>query len=222
MTDVGTDSPSALLIVNGDCHESALARCRQLNTDLLIAVDGGLRHCLLLGNPPDVLIGDLDSATASELESLDGSHTEIIRYQTEKDQTDLELALEYAQSRNVTHLTLAGVSGGRTDQMLCNWLLLGQARWNFSIDVIDDTGCGYLVLADQSRRIAVESGATISLMSLTQSAAGVTTDGLKYPLTDAELPLGSSLGISNVACGNEFLISISQGVLLAYVNNGSL
>lgn len=219
MNVAGTDSLSALLMVNGHCHESALAHCQQLNTDLLIAVDGGLRHCLMLGNQPDVLIGDLDSATESELAGLDDSNTEVIRYQAEKNQTDLELALEYAQSRDVRHLTVAGVSGGRTDQMLCNWLLLGQARWGFSINIIDDTGCGYLVLADRSRRIVVDSGVTISLLSLTQNTTGVTTQGLKYPLSDADLPLGSSLGISNVARGDEIVIHISQGVLLAYVNN---
>ncbi len=214
----GYDSRSALLMVNGDCSESALAHCGRLHADTLIAVDGGLRHCLALGVEPDVLIGDLDSAARPEINRLDNSNTQVLRYRAEKDQTDLELALEYAQSENIAHVTLAGLSGGRTDQMLCNWLLLGQSRWNFSIDIVDDRGCGYLVVADRSRSIAAESGATISLLSLTQMTTGVTTEGLKYPLANADLSLGSSLGISNVVCDSEFRISITRGTLLAYVN----
>lgn len=215
------DSVCGLLIVNGDCPDSILAQLQHLDTDLLIAVDGGLRHCLALGRQPDFLIGDLDSAAAAQISSLEGGNTQVIRYRAEKDQTDLELALQHAQNENVTHLIVAGISGGRTDQMLCNWLLLGQKRWRFSIDVIDHSGCGYLVVADKSRTIAVEPGVTISLLSLSHNAGGVTTHGLSYPLSNADLALGSSLGISNLAEADEFTISISQGVLLAYVNNAA-
>lgn len=220
---------TALLLVNGDCDDVALELCKQQyqpnSADLLVAVDGGLRHCLALGLQPDVLIGDLDSAAAKDVEHLDASRTKVLRHNPDKDRTDLQLALEHVQENGVEHVVLAGLSGGRTDQMLCNWLLLGQnlaggERWRFTIDVIDSAGMGFLVTADRHRRIAVQTGATISLLALSASVQGLTTEGLQYPLTGAELPLGSSLGISNQAAGREFAVQVAQGILLAYVNRG--
>ena len=223
---------TALLLVNGDCDSAVLELCKQQyqqnyrknRASLLVAVDGGLRHCLALGLQPDVLIGDLDSAVGKDIERLNEAHTKILRHNPDKDQTDLELAMEYLQECGIEHVVLAGLSGGRTDQMLCNWFLLGQNlhgrnRWRFMIDVIDSAGSGFVVTADRHRRIAAQSGATISLLALTASVQGLTTEGLHYPLSDAELLLGSSLGISNLAVGSEFSVQVTQGILLAYVNH---
>ena len=208
----------ALLLVNGDFDDSSRLYCEQLQPDLIVAVDGGLQHCNTLGLQPDVLIGDMDSALEDDVRQLDTATTTIHRHKPEKDQTDLELALEYLDAEGINHVWMAGFSGGRTDQMLCNWLLLGQSRWSFTIDIVDAAGCGYLVTADQGRRIKVLSGATISLLSLTSVVNGLTTSGLRYALTDAGLPLGSSLGISNVAESDEFSVEVTSGKLLAYVN----
>ncbi len=222
------EATTALLLANGDCGKAALELCKQQGRQtavLVVAVDGGLRHCIALGLQPDVLIGDLDSAATNDVGNLDLNCTRVLRHNPDKDQTDLELALEHVQESGIAHVVLAGLSGGRTDQMLCNWLLLGQSllgrnRWSFSVDVIDSDGLGFLVTADRHRRITVQTGATISLLALTTSVQGLTTEGLQYPLSDAELPLGSSLGVSNVASGTEFTVKVTQGIVLAYVNIG--
>ena len=212
----------ALLIANGEFDDASQRYCEQLyeqlQPDMLVAIDGGLKHCYTLGQFPDVLIGDLDSATDEDIKRLDTATTTVLRHKPEKDQTDLELALELVNEKGVSHTWIAGLSGGRTDQMLCNWLLLGRSRWRFTVDIVDAAGVGYLVTADKSRRIKVRTGATISLLSLTSFVNGLTTDGLRYALTDAGLPLGSSLGISNVADSDECSIQLTEGKVLAYVN----
>ena len=45
--------------------------------DVLIAADGGLRHCLDLGLQPAILIGDLDSIDEGDLAALETNDTQI-------------------------------------------------------------------------------------------------------------------------------------------------
>lgn len=215
------------MFLNGDCGSAALSFCAKTAHDKVIAVDGGLRHCLSLGLTADVLIGDLDSAATSDVEKLDAERTAVVRFPVSKDATDMQLALEYLLNAGFSRVTLAGISGGRTDQMLCNWLLLGQARWKFSIDIIDDSGLGFVLAGGTTRSLSVRPGATVSLLPLSATAGGVSTGGLHYPLKDADLQLGSSLGISNVAGEHnsvaeaaEISITLVEGVLLVFVNHG--
>ena len=68
--------------------------------DLVIAADGGARHCLAHGIQPTVVIGDLDSLRPDELATLETGGAQILTYPARKDHTDLELAIELAlQSR---------------------------------------------------------------------------------------------------------------------------
>jgi len=58
--------------------------------DLLIAADGGCNLAIDSGRIPDILIGDLDSVMQDSLVKCQQSNTEIIKYPTKKDETDLE------------------------------------------------------------------------------------------------------------------------------------
>jgi thiamine pyrophosphokinase len=60
---------------------------------VVIAADGGTRHLLALGRPPDVVIGDMDSLTVVTEEMIRASGAEMFQYPRSKDETDLELAL---------------------------------------------------------------------------------------------------------------------------------
>jgi len=92
---------------------------------------------------------------------------------------------------------LAGLSGGRTDHMLANWMLLANSEWRFRISVFDALGVAYLVTPATSREVNLVPGTTFSLLPLT-TTSGVTIEGAKYPLSDAVLYPYRSRGISNV------------------------
>ena len=62
------------------------------DADQLVAVDGGLVHCVDLGVWPSVLLGDLDSAPPALVEQANLHQVRLLTFPADKDATDLELA----------------------------------------------------------------------------------------------------------------------------------
>ncbi|WP_338012242.1 hypothetical protein [Paenibacillus beijingensis] len=60
----------------------------------------------------------------------------------------------------------------------------------------------------------------VSLLPLSPVVTGITLTGFQYPLTDAELTIGQSLGISNRLLDRTGTISISEGHLLVIQSRG--
>jgi thiamine pyrophosphokinase len=68
-------------------------------------------------------------------------------------------------------------------------------------------------MVDTKLEIKGEKGGIVSLVPL-RDCLGVMTEGLKYPLENAELKLGEGLGVSNVMTGGEAAVSVREGELL--------
>ena len=80
----------------------------------LIAADGGLRHARALGLVPDAFIGDMDSLREEDLP--EGA----ILYPSQKDDTDMMLAVKQAMALGVRKVLLLGGLGGRLDHTYAN------------------------------------------------------------------------------------------------------
>lgn len=68
----------AILFANGDCPDELGLQIS--DNDFLIAVDGGLLKLRKLGLQPHLLIGDLDSISAAELDQCEQAGVEILRF----------------------------------------------------------------------------------------------------------------------------------------------
>ncbi|MBX2836726.1 MAG: thiamine diphosphokinase [Gammaproteobacteria bacterium] len=178
--------------------------------DLVVCVDSGLSHCLASGLQPSLLVGDFDSVDKSLLETISG--VDIDQHSPRKNQSDLELALVQLQQQAVDEIVLLGVSGGRTDHLLFNWFLpqryLGQAR----IRILDGTVDARLVSSKHPFSAHMASGLTVSLFPLNK-VAGIVTHGLEYPLSNASMDPGTTLGLSNVSIGGEVSVTVTSGLL---------
>lgn len=188
----------------------------------MVAVDGGLRHVLELQLQPDWLIGDLDSAAPDQLEKLDLQHTRMLEFPADKDSTDLELTLRHLVDLSVKRITMVGLTGGRLDHMLANIFLLASFDWPFSIDFHSDSGRGFLLTPKHAFKKSLPNDTVLSLLPLTSSVTGVSTKGLHYCLSEAEITFGSTLGVSNIvqADSNQEVVcvTIRSGKLLVIVN----
>lgn len=184
--------------------------------DLIVAADGGGRHCLRLGVRPQALIGDLDSLTAPEVERLAAQGAQILRYPAQKDETDLELALLWAVDQGATHLDILAALGGRWDQSLANLLLALHPRLRAASLVFHDGG-QRLFLIRSSAVIWGQPGDLVSLIPLGGPAEGVTTTGLAYPLANGRLPFGVSRGVSNQLTAPQATVQVKRGHLLCVV-----
>src|SRR5262245_32834425 len=88
----------------------------------VIAVDGGLIHCDKMSIIPDMILGDLDSSPPEILQK----YTEVPyrRFPIDKNETDMELAVQSIFTPEVEKITLFGALGKRSDHSLANLHLI--------------------------------------------------------------------------------------------------
>jgi thiamine pyrophosphokinase len=181
--------------------------------DLLVAADGGLRHLTRLGLRPDWLVGDLDSVAPEDVESLQAAGVRILRYPVDKDETDLELALQLVISTGYTVIRIIAALGGRLDQTLGNLFLL-QLPELADCDVRLEDGREEVLLIRQQIELTGQPGDVLSLLPLGGPAYGIRTEGLRYPLHDETLWPERTRGISNVFLGDLARVRCERGMLL--------
>ena len=181
---------------------------------VVVAADAGLDHALSAGLMVAVAVGDMDSVSPEALATAEQSGTRIERHPTDKDQTDLELALELA-ARLADRVIVIGAGGGRLDHLIGNLTVLASPKWS-GVDIEAWLGDARAVVAHGHRTLDVETGATVSLFALGASAR-LTTTGLAWPLNDEVLVPLTSRGISNRATNPLPQLSVSEGVVLAVI-----
>ncbi len=203
----------AVLFANGDFPENDMLTRNE--DDFLVAVDGGLRHLLQLGLTPQLLIGDLDSVNAENLDRCMQWGVEILRFPPEKDETDLELAVREALQRGFSEIVITCALGNRLDHTLGNLALLALPELKGTHALISNGATSIYLVKDQ---IALETypGALISLLPWGQPVDGVSTTGLQYELEDATLYPWKTLGLSNVANNSKVTVSIKSGQLFLF------
>ena len=84
---------------------------------VFIGADRGALYLLEKGIIPQEAVGDFDSVSEEEYERIKTSVERVGQYHSEKDETDIELAVERALSYNPKQIILTGVTGGRLDHM---------------------------------------------------------------------------------------------------------
>ena len=203
-----------IVVANGVMHSHFTLE----GDDVLIAADGGLRHCLDFGLQPAIVIGDLDSIHEGDLAALEPSDTQILRYPTQKDFTDLELALHHALKLGADEIVIVAALGARWDQTIAN-LLLPALFPSVKIRLLDGSQEIHYIRAGEKLEIHGRPGDMVSLIPLAGKASGVITEHLEYPLHGGELTFGSTRGISNVLLEETGTISIYDGLLLCIVTH---
>jgi thiamine pyrophosphokinase len=179
---------------------------------LVIGVDGGTSHIASFGLMPQVIIGDMDSLPLADFDLYLSKGARIFRHPPEKDETDFELALDYAIREGCNDILVVGALGGRTDHLIANLLLpvnyLDKARIRFV------RGAEEITYINSKSVIHGIAGDVLSLLPVIGDVVGVKTTGLRYPLKSETLILGRSRGVSNVMSGVRATISVSSGILL--------
>ncbi len=181
--------------------------------DLVVAADSGYDVADHLGFRVDVLVGDLDSITTSPVPD----HVMVERHPVDKDQTDLDLAMELALGHGPDRVVVVGGTGGRLDHELAAAGLLSSSRWDAAVDVDWVSSRGRAHVIRRRRVIHGDVGATISLIPMGGAVTGVTTSGLRWELTGATLEAGTTWGVSNVMRAPVADIKIDSGCLLVVI-----
>lgn len=208
----------AAIVGNGRVRPTRAFRDLLRQADLVICADGGVRVVRTAGVTPHVVIGDLDSADPAMLAWARRRGVRFITYPREKDKTDTELAVEHALQVGAEDIDLHAVLGGRVDHALANiGLLIYVAGRGRRARIL--AGRAELFLADMQSFIPGGVRDLVSLIPLSDAVAGVTTQGLKYPLDDSLLRITSTLGISNEIVSLPASVRVRRGWLLVVVTH---
>ena len=202
-----------IIFANGHLPDLNKAHNLLRPDDFIICADGGTQHALTLGLTPNLLIGDMDSIEKGQLEKLQKNDVEIELFSHDKDETDLELAINRAIELEPQQLLIMGALGGRLDQTLANIALLADPRLSIFDARLDD-GVEEIFFCRDQVQIYGGSGDLVSLLPWGNPVAGVLTTDLKWPLKSEMLLPDKTRGISNEMLGDTASVEISSGLLL--------
>lgn len=183
----------------------------------VVAADGGAALCRSAGRVPDVVVGDMDSAPAEAVDWARAGGADIVLHPSDKDTTDLELAIDEARGRFGVPVTLTAAFSARLDHTLA--ALGALTRAGASACAREPRWTAFAAVPDAPVTLA---GGVDSLFSVIAvgDATGVNVTGAKWPLVGATVPALSGLGVSNLTGGNIVRVSVEKGTLVVYVPAG--
>lgn len=211
----------------------------------LVAADGGLNHLVKLGLRPDILLGDLDSASPESIQEAQNQQVNSILYPPEKDYTDSELAIRWClvdfrkrveereNSRGgKTRICLLAAFGSRYDHLLSNQLLCEKFSAEADFILTDGLRC-QLILGQNSGTtrtldlsnfcplLKAQEKYVFSLLAMSDIVEGLSVQNARYNLSDYDLKRGESLGVSNAFAskkeGEGTRISFAVGCLSVFL-----
>ena len=204
---------TAVIICGGKIENYKYMKKYFNEAQFIISADSGARHCKSFEVIPDLMVGDFDSVSGVDFADFATAGVEIVRFPTEKDMTDSELAIEIALERGCSSIVLLGALGTRLDHSVSNLFLLKKLL-DKGIDATIADEHNEVKLISDSIMLTSEEDTFITLLPLAGSAKGVTTRGLHYPLENATLEVGSSRGVSNRFSEDMAQVNVKEGYLL--------
>ncbi|WP_096435454.1 thiamine diphosphokinase [Alteribacter populi] len=195
----------------------SLEKIKQEHPDALwIGVDRGVYDLVQHHIIPHQAFGDFDSLTETELDWINEQSISLSVYPEEKDETDMELALNWVLNQDPRHIYLYGATGGRLDHLFANvQLLLKGIKQKVPITMVD---CFNRVQLREPGSYTV-TGSPLSYYSFipfTPKVEEITIEGFKYELHNDTLWQGTSLSVSNRLVQKSGKVSFTTGLLLFF------
>jgi thiamine pyrophosphokinase len=204
----------AAIFLNGSPDSRGLIQHALERADLVVAADGGARYALEAGVVPNLVVGDMDSLGEDLLRRIEKRGTPLERHPVRKDQMDGHLAVLAARERGATAADLLCAAGGRLGALFAvPHILLAAERIGLRCTVVSDHVRMFVIEADR-RALQGSPRDSVSVLPLAGPATGVTLENMEYPLKNATLKSGDTIGFHNELTSNEARISVVEGALL--------
>jgi thiamine pyrophosphokinase len=208
-----------VIVGAGECNIDDMKRELVIGSDdICIAADGGLDFLLEAGLHPDFVIGDMDSVD----NRTDMGNYEVEVFPTQKDDTDMMLAIKEGLKRGYGEFEIYGALGGRLDHTFANVQCLGYLVNNGAKGRLIGSGGSFVTMIKNGDIVfkggKYESGRKISVFAYGSMACGVTERGLKYNLDNITMKTDFPLGVSNEFTGEDAYIKVSDGILMICVD----
>jgi len=201
----------------GIVGEWALHYIKQAN--YVIGADRGAQFLIEHGIEPNIALGDFDSVNNEQMTKIKDNSKQFIGFDAiDKDYTDTQIAYMHALELKPQQIIIVGGLGTRYDHSLANLQLLELSlEYDIPTTIIDEHNC--IQLMNDTLTLSQNSYHYVSLIPYSDQVTGITLKGFKYPLTDATLTKGRSIGISNELINDTGTIHIKSGKLLVIQAN---
>lgn len=176
--------------------------------DFVIAADAGYEYLTKLSTVADLVVGDFDSMPHKP------NHPNILKYPSEKDDTDMLIAVEEGLRRGYSLFVILGGLGGRLDHTYANIQVLAYIALRHARGYLLGGGQAVTVIKNGSLTFDGERKGVVSVFAVGDSAAGITLRGLKYKLDNATLTATHPLGVSNEFTGVPSEITVTDGSVI--------
>ena len=206
-----------ILIANGGRFPSKKFFSEIAKDKKILAVDRGIELCRATNILPEIFIGDFDSAENFSVDWAKLNQIKIIRYPVEKDFTDLQLALDFAE-KNYKNFSavICGGFGGRFDHLFST--IFTCANFNSKIFLVDDREIIFFLKDGEIAEVNFfEKPFAISLLPISEICKGVTIKNVRWQLENAELFQKIPFAVSNRLNGDKIKINIQSGILAVYL-----
>jgi len=188
-------------VLNGERYKGKII------ADYIVGVDGGYDktpYC-------DIFVGDKDSVRGFV------SCDKQILLNVEKDETDMETAVNYLLANEIKNMHFYGVLGGRIDHVLANLGIMAKCVQN-GINVVAYCNDCDIYMTSDSLKLAVVENSLISLSPFTYTVHIISLEGVKWELFDCDIYKISSRTISNVAVKKQIQLNVDFGIVMVIVN----
>jgi thiamine pyrophosphokinase len=204
----------AAIFLNGAPDPPDLLRRVAGRADLVVAADGGARYAMDAGVIPDLVVGDMDSLGEAQVRTVEERGALLERHPVRKDKMDGHLAVLAARDRGATAADLLCAAGGRYSALFAvPHIMLTAERMGMPATMVAGWGRAF-ILEVGSRMVEGNPRDSVSVFPFTGPATGVTLEGFGYPLEDARLEIGDTLGFHNELNGEVGRVSVGEGALL--------
>ena len=195
-----------LISIGGDSTSNVLSI--ESNFEEIIAVDSGVEHLFKLSLDPTTLIGDLDSISKKSLDELKKSGVKILAFNSKKDQTDFELALNYLEEAEKSKVYIIGGESGEIDHLISIFLLIPSI--SFSENIIWLYGDKRIIFR-QKLELNIKKLTKFSIIPLSD-LTNLSIDGAEWNLDNENIQFGETLTLRNITNEEQLNIGCDKGV----------
>lgn len=197
------------VIIGGGVISNYNIICRFVNeNDFIICADKGYIHSKAMGLSADLIVGDFDSSPYPE-----SDFCKVIKLNSEKDETDLFIAVSEGYELGFRKFLLLGCLGGRFDHTYANLTLL--SYWI-------DKGAELVLKDEQNEIFMLNPGVYalskdkkyVSFFAYSEKVTDLSLKGFKYTLDNYNLSNNCGLCVSNEIVSDNAIVSFESGKLL--------
>ncbi|RZI47472.1 thiamine diphosphokinase [Rickettsiales endosymbiont of Peranema trichophorum] len=192
----------SVLALQGELPDSEFFKATNLP---IVASDGAANTLFEMGIKPYVVVGDLDSAKSEYLMDVKITHI------PDQNHSDFEKAIAYATEYDLLPTIVVGVAGGCIDHVTNNiGIFVSHCTVFYSPPTF-----GYVVQPTQTKDFDAPTNTKISIFGIPDAI--VSTNGLKWELSQTHLKFPTISSLSNRTALKNFQIKVHTGKALAIV-----